>query len=341
MHYDVTIGIPVYQAKDYVIRAMTSALEQTYPSIEFLVIDDGSKDLTAQFIRNLQTSHDRGRHIRLLEHAENLGVSETRNNIIREAQGDYLYFMDSDDTIHPDTIMLLMGQINKYDADIAFGSYEKTELNGEKSLYQYPDAFYDNNEDFAGFAYRKYFGIQASACNFLVKTSILQDHDIRFCKSRFWEDTIFTLELVTYIQKAVTLSTITYFYLCREKSLSDVRPEATIHKNEIVQYFETVEELKKRKAELINRPYYPDRCYIAVMSDVYIICNILKRWKHINPSFSNKEMKAYMTHPATLWEICFFKKKKIQNLFLYIIGILPSSFCIRVIRYIGEYKKII
>ena len=60
-----------------------------------------------------------------------------RNLIIDKALGSYLYFMDSDDTIHPDTIKLLMGQINKYDADIAFGSYEKTELNGEKSLYQY------------------------------------------------------------------------------------------------------------------------------------------------------------------------------------------------------------
>lgn len=341
MHYDVTIGIPVYQSEKLIIRTMESALAQSYPNIEFLIIDDGSKDDSLKNIHQLKCTHPRGCHIRIISHPNNQGVAEARNEIIKEANGEYLYFMDSDDLIDPNTINLLMSYIKKYDAEIVFGSYEKTELNGNKILYQYPDAVYQNNLDFACFAYRKYFGIQASACNYLVKTSLIREHNLKFCNSKFWEDTIFTLELVTYIEKAVTLSAITYSYLCREGSLSDIRPNEFISKNEIIQYFKTVDELKKRKSDLISKPYYPNRCYIAIMSDIYIICNIFKRWNYLSPSFTFKELKANLYHPATFTEICSFKQGRIKNIILYIIGKLPPLLCIFSILCMGKFKKII
>ena len=249
--------------------------------------------------------------------------------------------MDSDDIIVPNTIELLMSYIKKYDVDIVFGSYEKTELNGDKKKYQYPDTIYQENDDFACFAYRKYFGIQASACNFLVKTSLLRDNHLKFCNSRFWEDTVFTLELVTYVKKAVTLSTITYSYLCREKSLSDIRPDDRIEKKEIVQYFKTVDELKQRKDSLIKKPYYPNRCYIAIMSDIYIICNILKRWNYISPTFTFKELKSQLNHPARLSEILAFRQARLKNLLLYYLGIIPAPISIGAIWCMGKIKKII
>ena len=341
MHYDVTIGIPVFQAESYLNKTIESALAQTYPSIEFLIADDGSIDTSIDIIRHLQASSKRGYAIRIITNSSNLGVSQTRNRIIEEAQGDYLYFLDSDDTIPSNTIELLMGNIKKHHAEIAFGSYERIDLDRQRSIYQYPDAVYETNDEFASFAYRKYFGIQASTCNFLVKTSLLREHHLKFCNSKFWEDTIFTLELVTYIKKAVTLSTITYSYLCRERSLSDIRPDDRIEKKEILHYFKTVDELKQRKDSLIKKPYYPNRCYIAIMSDIYIICNIFKRWEYISPSFTFKELKAYLNHPATFTEICSFNQGRIKNIILYIIGKLPPLLCVFSIWCVGKLKKIV
>ena len=341
MYYDVTIGIPVYQAEEFIYRTMESALAQSYSNIEYLIIDDGSQDDSITKIRQLQCTHPRGNQIRIISHQHNQGVAEARNTIISKAKGEYLYFMDSDDIIVSNTIELLMSYIKKYGADIVFGSYEKTELNGEKILYQYPDTIYQDNDDFACFAYRKYFGIQASACNFLVKTSLLRDNHLKFCNSRFWEDTIFTLELVTYIKKAVTLSTITYSYLRREGSLSDIRPDDRIEKKEILQYFKTVDELKQRKESLIKKSYYPNRCYIAIMSDIYIICNILKRWNYITPSFSLNELKSQLNHPATLSQILAFRQTRLKNLFLYLLGKLPAPLSIGAIWCMGKMKRII
>ena len=141
MRYDVTIGIPVYQSVDYIQRAMWSVLSQSYPSIEFLVIDDCGMDGSMDIIRKLQYSHPRGSDIHIISHIGNLGASESRNDIIREAQGDYLYFMDSDDVIAENAISLLMQNIRQYDAEIAIGSYEKIEISGKRILYQYPSLY--------------------------------------------------------------------------------------------------------------------------------------------------------------------------------------------------------
>ena len=111
MHYDVTIGIPAFRVENYIRRTMESVLSQTYLNIEFLIIDDGSDDKTLEIIESIKDSHPRGGDIRVLAHSSNLGVSETRNHIIDEAHGDYLYFVDSDDMIAPQTITLLMNQI--------------------------------------------------------------------------------------------------------------------------------------------------------------------------------------------------------------------------------------
>ena len=87
MEYDVTIGIPVYQAEKYLSRSLESALAQSYPSIEFLLVDDGSTDGSLSIAQDYQKNHPRGGAIRLIFHDHNLGVSAARNRIIEEASG--------------------------------------------------------------------------------------------------------------------------------------------------------------------------------------------------------------------------------------------------------------
>ena len=99
MRYDVTIGIPVYRSVDFIRRSIESALNQTYDSIEFLIVDDKGDDGSMNVVRQIQASHPKGEHIHVIFHKSNLGVSASRNDIIEKAQGDYLYFMDSDDVI--------------------------------------------------------------------------------------------------------------------------------------------------------------------------------------------------------------------------------------------------
>lgn len=340
MSYDVTIGIPVSEAEKYLSRSLESALAQTYPSIEFLIVDDGCTDGSLFIVLEYQDTHPRGTDIRIVSHEHNFGVSAARNRIIEEASGTYLYFMDADDMIAENTITLLMDSIRQYVAEIAFGSYEKINTDGSREVYQYPNQQLLGEDQLASFAYRKYAGIQASACNYLVKTSLLREHHHRFISTDYWEDFVFTFDLVTFVSRAVLLSDITYSYLCRENSLSHYQQREQISKEEVFKNVHSIEHLKETSSLLYNKVYFPNRCYNIVMTDFYIACNILKRRKNIVPSVSDCEIKDLMMHPASFGQICRFRQSRLKNLALFLLARLPAGLCVMVVRCLWKIKKI-
>ena len=341
MKYDVTIGIPVYRSEAYIRRALESALNQTYPSIEFLLIDDAGGDGSLAIMQEIQQTHQRGADIRIISHDGNLGVSASRNQMIEEAKGEYLYFMDSDDMIAAHTISLLMQNCRQYEAEVVFGSYEKIETSGERIICQYPSLQLVGKDQLAEFAYRKYGGIQASACNYLVKTSLLRENRLRFIDTNYWEDLAFTFDLVTYISRAVLLPDITYTYMCREGSLSHYQQRKAISKEEVMQGVKAINHLKNTSSLLYDKEYYPNRCYNIVMSDFYIACTILRQRNRIQPSFTNHEIKALMNHPATWKQISTFRQSRLKNQCLYLLGRLPSSLCVAVVWSLGKFKKLV
>ena len=339
--YDVTIGIPVYNSVDRIQMSLISALSQSYSSIEFLLIDDGCTDGTFDVVDHIIECNDRRDDVHIIKHQVNQGVSASRNQIIDEAMGQYMYFMDSDDTIEANTVELMMRNVRQYDAEIVFGSYIRIDTSGKVDVYQYPSLQFLKENELASFAYRKYAGIQASACNFLVKTSILRNHNHHFINLNFWEDLVFTFDLVTFVSRAVLLSDITYSYLCREGSLSHYQERRHILKNEVMQNVQAIDHLKKTSSALNNKVYFPNRCFNIVMTDFYIACHILKRRHDIYPRITNQEIKLMMGHPATLQQIVHFRQSRIPNLFLFLMGCLPSSLCIVLVRILGKIKKLI
>ena len=341
MRYDVTIGIPMYNVEDFIERTMESALSQSYPNIEFLVVDDGSTDNSVCLVQKLIEIHPRGKDIKLVSLSQNYGPAHARNLIIEEAKGNYLYFMDADDVIKESTISLMMRWVHQDIADIVFGSMEKISLSGKITLYKYPEMHFSEENDFPIYAYRKYAGIQASACNILVNLSVIRKNELRFFDSNYWEDFVFVLDLVTYFSHAVLLPDITYTYCCRENSLSNFQVRNQIEKSEVFRNIGVVEYMKKGCQRLRTTPYYPQRCYIASMTYFYIACNILKNRKLIVPEMTNREIALLFSHPATFREICSFNKCRVRNIFLYILGNLPSSICVFVVWFLGKIKKLI
>ena len=229
----------------------------------------------------------------------------------------------------------------EYDAEIVFGSYEKIETSGERNVYQYPSLQLLEKDALANFAYRKYAGIQALACNYLVKTSLLRENHLQFIDTDYWEDLVFTFDLVTYISRAVLLPNITYTYLCRENSLSHYQQRNHIPKDEIMKNVAAINYLKRSSSLLYNKVYFPNRCYNIVMTDFYIACHILKRRNDIVPSISNCEIKALIQHPATWKQISTFRYSRNKNMLLFLMGKLPSFLCVAVIWSLGKIKKLI
>src|SRR5262245_46858211 len=90
----VSIVIPTYNREDLVAQAIESAVAQTHPRCEVIVVDDGSTDATADVLRRFE-----GRIIAVRQ--ENKGLSGARNTGIRKASGSFVGFLDSDDLWEP------------------------------------------------------------------------------------------------------------------------------------------------------------------------------------------------------------------------------------------------
>lgn len=108
----ITIGIACYKSPDTVGRAVKSALEQDWPNIELLIVDDGSGDETASVSREAIKDHD---NARLLIHEQNKGFAGALNTIIREAKGEFLAIFDDDDFSLPNRLSRQYERITVYE----------------------------------------------------------------------------------------------------------------------------------------------------------------------------------------------------------------------------------
>ena len=98
----VSIIIPAFNAEPYIAETIASALAQTYPNIELIIINDGSTDGTPKIIEDFAARHPRIRAVSQL----NAGLSATRNRGIALANGEFVTFLDADDLIRPQKIEL-------------------------------------------------------------------------------------------------------------------------------------------------------------------------------------------------------------------------------------------
>ena len=337
----VTIGIPVYRAVDFVEASMMSALNQTYPHLEFLVIDDCGGDGTMDVIFRLQMTHPRGTDIRILRNDQNSGPGYSRNRIIEEARGNYLYFMDSDDIIEPNTIEILINAIKQNRAQIAYASYEiiNTQNNNPKEVHQKDAVLFEKKGDLALYAFKNVNIFHVSVCNFLVDLSFLRDTGVRFLHTSFWEDMAFTTELVQEIDRAVLLSDITYHYLRRTGSLSHYQDREVFDKNEISKNVSVIDYLKKKCKQQKYFSYIPYLCYNLELNSFYIVCHVLKYAGKIHPSFTSQELQLILQHPLPFYQIIRFKRKKTSNLALWLLGKIPTWLFVPSIILMGKLRK--
>lgn len=125
----VSIIIPVYNVRDYIIETIGSVCAQTYTGWELLLIEDGSTDGTTDEIeRYLDEIKDA--RIRLIRQASNQGAARSRNRGVREAQGRYIAFLDADDLWEPQKLERQMAFLRDREAAFTFTGYEFADEHG-------------------------------------------------------------------------------------------------------------------------------------------------------------------------------------------------------------------
>ena len=123
----VTVIVPVYNVEKYLIRCLKSLMKQTYKNYEVICINDCSPDNSRDILENYTKKYPD--ILRVIENEKNIGQGRSRIRAVRQAQGDYIMFVDSDDYIAADYIEHFMKEAEKNCYDIVIAGYTR-EVNG-------------------------------------------------------------------------------------------------------------------------------------------------------------------------------------------------------------------
>lgn len=115
----ISVIVPAFNVESYIERCIQSVVNQTYRDWELLLVDDGSTDQTAQICRKWAMTDPRIRYY----HQHRSGQGIARNYGVQMAEGDYIFFLDSDDWIRNDTLSCLYHYAKAEDLDIVFFDY--------------------------------------------------------------------------------------------------------------------------------------------------------------------------------------------------------------------------
>ena len=334
MAYQVTIGIPVYNVEKHIRMTMDSALAQTFPDIEFLVLDDCGSDHSIEIIQEYQQTHPRGKDIRIIHQPHNMGIGEARNRMMDEAQGRYFYSLDAGDKIFPNTIELLYAAAQEHNAEIVYGSHERLFIDGEnvsKVNFVYPHRVFTEPDEYACYCYT--VGVQVMNWNFLLLLDIIRQNHLRLAPvgHGYGEDFTFTVDLPTYITRAVLLPDITYQYYTEKKDHKQKRKKQ-MSRTSMDAAIAAIDQ-KKQRTYLSGRPYYALRVAKLMMYDYGFVRQIVLRRNEAQPRYTDRELRDTMRHPMTFMQIICSRQAVLKNLFYGFFGILPPLFCVLLLKF--------
>lgn len=126
----VSIIVPVYNVKKYIVETMDCVRAQTYSEWELLLVEDGSTDGTAKIISDYLKETADGR-IRLIEQPVNGGAAKARNDGLAQAKGRYIAYLDSDDLWEPEKLKKQIAFMTEKEAAFSFTGYEFADENGK------------------------------------------------------------------------------------------------------------------------------------------------------------------------------------------------------------------
>lgn len=335
----VTIGIPVYNVEPYIEKCLLSVLNQTYQNLEILVVDDLGTDKSMDIVAKLQQSHPLGNSIKIIRHPENRGLGEARNTVIEQAQGKYIYFIDSDDYIEHQTIELMVGQAELHQTDVVFSSMRKVILgtNNELPTLQYSSYKMIKGKD--AFAYYVCsdlrWHIAITACNILFSKNFLYTNHLRFA-ARKDEDSLFLSDYYSEVYCAILLPEITYNYVIRPGSIMGNQMRDHIPTAEIRERFKTDAKMTERCARLKDRSFYDVHCARVMKHKFRAACVAIRHRKRFTEPLPSKEIRQELKHPATFKEIIQFKRYRLFHLFFYIISKLPPTLSVGATYVVGK-----
>lgn len=211
----ISVIIPVYNVEKYVGKCLDSIIHQTYTNLEIIVVDDGSTDASGKICEDYANKDSRIKVI----HQKNGGLSDARNTGIKNAHGQYVGFVDSDDWIEPETYESLYNNIVTYQAGISVCGAKKVHDESQNIKIQRPKILQYSQADYI----KRFFKINSQSCEYyawnkLYKRELLDN--TQYPTNLTSEDVLGTYKAILRASTIVTTTQNYYHYRKNEKSIT-------------------------------------------------------------------------------------------------------------------------
>lgn len=211
----ISIIIPVYNAESYIAECMECVMNQTYRNIEVIFIDDGSEDGSAQLCKVYLEKDNRIRYF----HKKNGGAASARNVGIKQAHGEFLYFMDVDDILEKSAIELLYNAYQINQVDFVIGNVKHIGIYGQEELeWTIEDKIFENRDAIKNLVFAfaddmKSNKILYSAWGKLYRADIIKKEHLYYNeKMHTHEDNVFVIAYLSYCNSAYYVGECLYIY---------------------------------------------------------------------------------------------------------------------------------
>ncbi len=224
----ISIVMPVYNVDKYIHASLKSVLEQTYKSWELILVDDGSTDNSPEICDNFAKEFGQITVV----HRTNGGQAAARNSGLTAAHGKYIFFLDSDDVIQPDTLQRFDDVISEYgDQDLIFTRFQRVH---EGNIFKAAidddgvELFSEPQNLQRGFLLRTHIILAPGT---LYRIEWLKLNNLVFQQIPYSEDQLFIWKALLYVKKAAYIRRSLYNYLDRSGSIMTATKPETIIKS--------------------------------------------------------------------------------------------------------------
>lgn len=208
--YLVSILVPVYGVERYIERCAKSLFEQSYNNIEYIFVDDCSKDESISLLEKVICKYPKRQDkIKIIHHNYNRGLAAARNSATESAKGDFVCFVDSDDWLEINAVELLVANQVCTSADMVIGAAVIHKKDNDRIFYP----VHTNNHLVLMDRSIETHSFDCSIWRRLIRRSLLVDNHIRCVEGlNMGEDIQVTPRLCYYAQKISWIDDVVYHY---------------------------------------------------------------------------------------------------------------------------------
>lgn len=202
----ISIIVPVYNSEKYLKRCLDSLVNQTLKDIEIIAINDGSTDNSINILNEYK-------QLKIINHLQNKGIGQSRNDALKIATGEYIGFVDSDDYVDLKMFEKYYEYAKKNNLDIVTGYYYKV-IGDNISIFKNHDFEinnYQNNPKLINL-------IDLGPCNKIFNHNIIKTNNIQFEEKLKFEDVPFVLKNLYHANAVGHIDNAFYYYCVRDKS---------------------------------------------------------------------------------------------------------------------------